>query len=34
MNIYACRLYTKILTDEEIKDNYIKTVTYHNMANN
>ena len=31
VDIYACRLYNKVLTDEEIKDNYNATVTYHNM---
>ena len=31
MNIYACRLYNKVLNDNEIKENYNKTVTYHNM---
>ena len=31
INLYACRLYNKVLTSEEIKDNYNKTVTYHNV---
>ena len=31
MDLYACRLYNKVLTDEEIKQNYDKTVTYHNL---
>ena len=30
MDLYACRLYNKVLTDEEVKDNYNKTVAYHN----
>lgn len=30
-DLYACRLYEKILTDSEIKDNYNKTVAYHNL---
>ena len=31
MDIYACRLYNKVLNEEEIKENYNKTVAYHNM---
>ena len=31
MNIYACRLYNKVLTSEEIKNNYNKTVEYRKM---
>ena len=31
IDLYACRLYNKVLTSEEIKDNYNKTVTYHNV---
>ena len=31
LDIYACRLYIKVLTAEGIKDNYNATVTYHNM---
>ena len=31
MNIYACRLYNKVLTSEEIKENYNKTVEYRKM---
>lgn len=31
INLYACRLYNSLLTDEEIKANYDKTVAYHNM---
>lgn len=34
VNIYACRLYNKVLTSDEIKDNYITTSTYHNMLVN
>ena len=34
VNIYACRLYNKVLTSDEIKDNYIATSTYHNMLVN
>lgn len=34
INIYACRLYNKVLTDEEIKANYNQTVAYHNMITN
>lgn len=29
MNTYACRLYNKPLTPEEVKDNYDKSVAYH-----
>ena len=29
-DLYACRLYTKILTDTEINQNYIATTNYHN----
>ena len=31
MDLYACRLYNKVLTDEEIKQNCEKTVAYHNL---
>lgn len=31
MNLYACRLYNKVLTSEEIKENYNKTVEYRKM---
>ena len=31
LDIYACRLYNKVLTAEEIKDNYNATVAYHNI---
>ena len=31
MNIYACRLYNKVLTSDEVKANYDKTVAYHNV---
>ena len=31
IDIYACRLYNKVLTIDEVKDNYTKTVDYHNM---
>ena len=31
MDIYACRLYNKILTADEVKANYDKTVAYHNV---
>ena len=31
MSLYSCRLYNKVLTDSEVKDNYNKTVAYHNM---
>ena len=31
INLYACRLYNKVLTSEEIKDNYKKTKTYHTI---
>ena len=31
MNIYACRLYNKVLTSGEIKENYNKTVEYRKM---
>ena len=30
-DIYACRLYNKVLTAEEIKQNHDKTVSYHNL---
>lgn len=29
MNLYSCRLYNKILSPEEIQNNYTKTVAYH-----
>ncbi len=29
MNTYACRLYNKPLTPEEVKSNYDKSVAYH-----
>ena len=31
VDIYACRLYNKVLTSEEVKANYDKTVAYHNV---
>lgn len=31
MSLYACRLYNKVLTDEEVNENYNKTMAYHNM---
>ena len=31
MNLYACRLYNKVLTSDEVKANYDKTVAYHNV---
>ena len=31
MSLYSCRLYNKVLTDEEVNENYNKTVAYHNM---
>lgn len=31
MDIYACRLYNKVLTAEEVKQNHDKTVLYHNL---
>lgn len=34
LNIYACRLYNKVLTDNEVKENYDKTRAYHNMLVN
>lgn len=34
MNIYACRLYNKVLNADEIKENYDKTVAYHNLLVN
>ena len=29
IDLYACRLYNKVLTDEEVKDNCQKTINYH-----
>ena len=34
LDIYACRLYNKILSDEEVKNNCEMTVNYHNMLVN
>lgn len=31
MNIYACRLYNKVLTSDEVKNNYTKTVEYRKV---
>ena len=31
VDIYACRLYNKVLTADEVKANYDKTVAYHNV---
>lgn len=31
LSIYACRLYNKVLTDSEIKENTDMTVAYHNL---
>lgn len=32
LNAYTCRLYNKALTTEEVKDNYDKSVSYHENA--
>ena len=32
MELYACRLYNKVLTNEEISDNYEKTTSYRNQT--
>ena len=32
MELYSCRLYNKVLTDEEISDNYEKTTSYRNQT--
>lgn len=29
LNVYTSRLYSKALTPEEVKDNYDKSVAYH-----
>ena len=34
VDIYACRLYNKVLTADEVKDNYNATVTYHDILVN
>ena len=34
MSLYSCRLYNKVLTDDEVKANYNQTVAYHNMLIN
>lgn len=31
IDLYACRLYNKVLNADEVKDNYNKTVAYHNL---
>ena len=31
MDLYACRLYNKVLTADEVKENHDKTVAYHNV---
>lgn len=31
IDIYACRLYNKVLTEEEVKNNCEMTINYHNM---
>lgn len=31
MDLYACRLYGKVLSEKEIEDNYNATVAYHNL---
>ena len=28
-SLYSCRLYTKVLTDKEVNDNYLKTVSFY-----
>lgn len=34
-DLYSCRLYSRVLTDEEISQNYIATTNYHNkLVNN
>ena len=32
MELYSCRLYNKVLTNEEISDNYGKTTSYRNQT--
>lgn len=32
MELYSCRLYNKVLTNEEISDNYEKTTSYRNQT--
>ena len=34
IDIYACRLYNKVLTEEEVKNNCEMTINYHNMLVN
>ncbi len=34
VDIYACRLYNRVLTADEVKSNYEQTVDYHNMLAN
>ena len=33
-DLYACRLYTRVLDDEEIRKNYQESVNYHNYLTN
>ena len=34
-DLYSCRLYSRVLTDEEISQNYTATTNYHNkLVNN
>lgn len=34
MSLYTCRLYNRVLTNTEVKNNYNQTVAYHNMSVN
>ena len=34
MDLYSCRLYNQVLTQEEVKENYDKTVAYHTALTN
>lgn len=34
MNCYALRLYSRVLSDEEVNKNYEKSVEYHSLLEN
>ena len=32
-SLYCCRLYSRVLTEKELNDNYLKTVSFHKAEN-
>ena len=34
LNVYSLKLYNRALNEQEIKENYDKTIAYHNILQN